>query len=199
MNPLYNLVILSAPVQTNNTAVMRRHAVALVSLVVALPVWLAAQPAFRSSVEVVTVPGTIAGDRRPLPRAELMPDDFRLFEDGVAQEIAMLVRERPPTSLCFVMDASGSMGGMRQRHAAAAVQRAVNNLDREDEFAVVVFTGTPIVAVNWTSASRRDGLRWDLGADGFTSLTDAMAMTLRMMDQAAHSSRVHQRTPGSTA
>jgi Ca-activated chloride channel family protein len=46
---------------------------------------------------------------------------------------------RPPVNLAFVLDRSGSMGGAKITTARDAVEEAINRLDADDRFAVVVY------------------------------------------------------------
>jgi hypothetical protein len=118
---------------------MRRIAAALIVLGIA-PV-TAQQPSFKSTVELVTVPPAVTNvTRDKLITGGLTAADFRVFEDGVPREISLFSQDRRPTSLCIVVDASGSMArAHRHDMGVAALQHTVRGLEKGDEVAIVRF------------------------------------------------------------
>lgn len=69
---------------------------------------LSAQTRIVSNAELVRVP-VIVFDDKGEPATDLTKDDFRLFEDGVEQQITALDFERVPVSFVVLADLSSSM------------------------------------------------------------------------------------------
>jgi VWFA-related protein len=94
--------------------------------------------AIRSRVTLVQVACTVTAPDGTEVRG-LTQDNFRLFEDGVAQEIAAFDASATPASIALVVDASPSiyreLGEMREAAHALA-----ENLSPKDEIAVVSFS-----------------------------------------------------------
>ncbi len=94
-------------------------------------------PAMRVQVNLVSVTSSVFGpegtELRGLPRS-----DFRVFEDGVEQQIAYFDASTEPASVALVIDASPSVlresGEMKQ-----AARAMVEHLSPSDEVAVVDF------------------------------------------------------------
>lgn len=153
-------------------------ALALASLV-------GAQPTFRSSVDLVTLQVSVsAKDGGTI--GNVGPEDFRIYEDGVLQTVALVSHEPRPISLCILLDSSPSMAG-REVLATSAIDTLLKQLGDDDEVALVMFAWKPRVAVPWTRA--RDlrthswfGWRLALG----TSLLDAMKEALSQVERASN-------------
>ncbi len=94
--------------------------------------------AIRSSVTLVQVACTVTAPDGTEVHG-LTQENFRLFEDGVAQEIAAFDASATPASIALVVDASPSiyreLGEMREAAHALA-----GNLSAKDEIAVVSFS-----------------------------------------------------------
>lgn len=156
----------------------------------------AAQPAFKSGVELVTVPITVTNAARDqLITTGLEADDFRLQEDGVPQTIASLSRDRQPLSVCVVVDASGSMASTnRYGVGLRALQRTVRGLDADDEVSIVRFAGSAAVTLPWTRGLDVRDATWDLepgaGSVANSSITDAVKVALEQIDRASNRRRV---------
>ena len=94
--------------------------------------------AIRTRVTLVQVPCTVAAPDGTQVRG-LNQNDFHLFEDGAAQEIASFDASATPASVALVIDASPSifheLGEMR-----GAARSLAENLSPADEIAVVSFS-----------------------------------------------------------
>ncbi len=96
-------------------AVDRRGVLSLAFFVSA---WVACVPAVRAqvrsdttivaNVELVQIPVTIFDDKGAVA-AHLKKNDFRLFDDGIEQNILYFERERVPVSFVVLADLSSSM------------------------------------------------------------------------------------------
>jgi VWFA-related protein len=155
----------------------------------------ARQPAFKSAVELVTVPITVTNSARDqMITGGLTVDDFRVLEDGVAQKVTLLSQDRQPVSLCVVVDGSGSMASaQRLELGIRALQHAVGGLAREDEVAIVRFAEKVTVAMPWTRQPDRARLSWQLDPGAGTvpnsSIADAAEAALAVIDKATNPRR----------
>ena len=94
--------------------------------------------AIRSRVTLVQVPCTVAAPDGTQLRS-LGQNDFHLFEDGAAQEIASFDASATPASIALVIDASPSIFRELAEMRGAAHSLA-GNLSPADEIAVVSFS-----------------------------------------------------------
>jgi VWFA-related protein len=162
---------------------MRRTSAILVSL--ALGATLEAQPAFRSRVELVTVPVAVSAREKAWRVGELGPTDFRVLEDGVPQELSLVSHEPRPLSLCILLDSSPSMAAGRQTLAIRTIDTLLGALAPNDEAALLLFASKVTVAFPWTPAPTLKPISWiewrlSLG----TALIDSMKEALRLVEQA---------------
>jgi VWFA-related protein len=82
----------------------------------------------RVRVDVVNVPLTVI-DRRGMPVFDLTKDDFRVFEDGIPQQIRYFSREmRPPLRIGLIVDTSNSARRSLQFQKDAASEFVFNML-----------------------------------------------------------------------
>jgi Ca-activated chloride channel family protein len=94
--------------------------------------------AIRSRVTLVQVPCTVTAPDGTQVRG-LTQDNFRLFEDGAAQEIASFDASATPASIALVLDVSPSIFHELAEMRGAAHSLAAN-LSPADEIAVVSFS-----------------------------------------------------------
>ncbi len=94
--------------------------------------------AIRSRVTLVQVPCTVAAPDGTQVRG-LNQNDFRLLEDGAAQEIASFDASATPAGIALVIDASPSIFHELEEMRGAARSLA-ENLSPADEIAVVSFS-----------------------------------------------------------
>lgn len=107
----------------------------------------------------------------------LTAGDFRVYEDGVEQEIVNVVQEAVPAKVVLLIDASGST-----RYSQAEIHRAAlrfaQSLGEEDEVAVITFNDAPRLILNWTSDMERIELALQsIYAKGPTVMNDALYVT----------------------
>ena len=146
---------------------------------------LDAQPTFRTAVDLITVQVSVtAADGSRI--GDLEPADFRVYEDGVLQEVTVVDHEPRLVSLCVLLDSSPSMAG-REVLATTAIDTLFNELRDEDEVSLLMFAWKPRVALAWTKARETRGYSWfgwrlSLG----TSLLDAMKEALAQVERASN-------------
>ncbi len=94
----------------------------------------------RESVELVNL-FVNAFDARGRSVTDLRQDEFRVVEDGVAQEISHFTAARQPLSVALLLDASNSMGtGQRIEIARKAAVDFIKKMDASDRLLVMSFS-----------------------------------------------------------
>jgi Ca-activated chloride channel family protein len=156
-------------------------------LVAALAATSSAQPVFRSAVDLVTIPVSVTGSDATRAAGELGAADFRIFEDGVRQEIALVSHEPRPISLCILLDSSPSMASGRQGLASRTIDSLLAGLKPDDEASLLFFASKVRTAFGWTPAPALKPVSWlewrvSLG----TALVDALKEALALMEQASN-------------
>jgi Ca-activated chloride channel family protein len=173
---------------------MRRIAAAL--FVAAVTPLGGQQPVFKSGVELVTVPITVTNAARDqLITAGLEAGDFQISEDGVPQKVTLFTKERRRVSVCFVVDASGSMDKhQRLDRGIRALQHTARGLDDGDEMAIVRFAGVANTILHWTSPPEIGRLSWRLdpgaGTIANSSIMDGVKVALAEIERAGNPRRV---------
>lgn len=123
-------------------------------------------------------------DSRQRPVEGLEKDDFRVFEDGVEQQVRRfeLVRD-VPIYAGVLLDTSGSMGEQGGAKLNAAVRAALtffeNVITPKDRAAVITFADEPSLAVRFTNQQEvlAGGLA-GLTGEGDTALHDSLVYAL---------------------
>ncbi len=133
-------------------------------------------------VEEVLLPVSVL-DRDGDPVHGLEQEHFRVFEDGVEQEISVFRHEDIPISVGLVIDTSGSMREKRERVASAALV-FIGESNREDETFIVTFNDQAFLEQNFTHSLGNlvDTLE-NLDARGNTALNDALWVSLDEMEE----------------
>jgi Ca-activated chloride channel family protein len=115
---------------------------------------------FSVKVNMVTVPVTV---RRPEGGfiKGLQQDAFRIYEDGVPQEIMLFAQEGLPTRIAIVLDISGSVR-TAWGNIMHATKRFVEHLHPEDQFALFTFNTDIRLKMDW--GNRTDNMDAVLGS-----------------------------------
>ena len=142
------------------------------------------QPAFRSGVELVTVPVTVVSEDGAGTSPVLSLADLRVLEDGQPQPVSFVELDTRPLSLAIVIDQSSSMLGLPRDWAVDAMRGVHVALPSTDEVALVAFGEWPIVPVTWTRVGGLDGFDWaQWVVMPATALVDAVGAAIELMDQ----------------
>lgn len=144
---------------------------------------------FRLDARMVQIPVTVTdmGDR---PRMDLQASDFRLYEDGVEQQVANFSMADGPISAGVVFDTSGSMKG-RMDDSRAALELLFQTAVPNDEFCLVRFSDRPeLVAPMTHDPAMVSRLLGTVIPHGWTALYDAIFYSLQEMRRATNSRRV---------
>jgi Ca-activated chloride channel family protein len=165
---------------------MKHSAVPLTVVVVALIAAASAQqppqpaqaPSFRSGVELVSLNVTVA-DSQMRYAIDLDQSEFRVFEDGVQQDVTYFNRSNLPIGLALLMDTSASME-TRLQTAQEAASGFAKRLRPQDLAAIIDFDSRVNIMQPFTSetdlltqAIRRTS------AGGSTSLYNAIYIALK--------------------
>jgi VWFA-related protein len=143
----------------------------------------------RLDVELVLVPVTVTDSYERLVDG-LRKDDFKVFDDGVEQEISQFFRDETPISVGIIFDASSSML-RRMDMSKRAMSAFLNRCMPEDEFLLIRFSDRPEQVQGFT---RDVSLIGDLVAhiqpNGWTALYDAIYLGMNHMRRAAYTNKV---------
>src|SRR5260370_3603756 len=116
-------------------------------------------------------------------------ENFRVFEDGIEQEIIAFSSEDVPVSIGLIFDMSGSMSDKVEKARQAAVQ-FLQTANPRDEFFLVSFGDRAELTHPFTSnvEDLQNGMLYST-ARGRTALFDAIYLGLSQMRGARNSKR----------
>jgi VWFA-related protein len=157
----------------------------LVVLAVAIVSSLDRQPQFKSGVDLVTVPVAVVARDQTRAAVELSAGDFRIYEDGVAQDITVVSHQPPALSLCILLDSSPSMASGRQALAIRTIDQLLAGLRPDDEAALLFFAARVRTVFPWTMAPAIRPVSWIEWRPALgTALIDAVKESLALIEQA---------------
>lgn len=124
-------------------------------------------------------------DEDGAPVFGLEQEHFRVFENGVEQEIILFKQEDVPISVGLVIDTSGSMVARREKVAGAALVFLAES-NQQDETFIVTFNDTAFLEQRFTGslATLVDTLD-NLDARGETAMNDALWVSLDELENEA--------------
>jgi Ca-activated chloride channel family protein len=136
----------------------------------------------RVSTSLITVPAVVM-DRNGRYIANLRKEDFKVFEDGVEQNLAYFASVEKPFTVALMLDVSGSTQSQLSQIRAAA-NTFVSRLRFNDQMMAITFDGRVNVLTEPASvgAIRRTKLHIPPVTDG-TVLYDAVSFALKRMAQ----------------
>jgi Ca-activated chloride channel family protein len=134
-------------------------------------------------VQLILVPVTVT-DPLGTPVSGLPREAFRLFENGVEQEIRSFSTEDAPVSWTILFDASQSMAG-KLAHSREAVKRFLDAARPGDEYSLVEFKSQPNVLSGFTTDDQRlEGALLSIVAESSTALFDAVYLGIHQLKRA---------------
>ena len=95
-------------------------------------------PTFSSTVDVVNLNVSVS-DGHDRHVTGLAPDDFKIFEDGVPQQLCLFTQERLPISLAILVDSSLSMQRDKLERSFQALEAVLRSLGPADRFNLLLF------------------------------------------------------------
>ena len=148
-------------------------------------------PRFRSGIDLITVTASVTdGDGRFV--ADLVKEDFSVYEDGKRQTLTQFTRERVPVSLGILLDASGSMNAEKLKAAQSAISHLVFTLlEKDDELFFVEFGFNARLTQEWTTDRKliRHALEDVSHPAGDTAIYDAIALALPTAQEGRHAKK----------
>ena len=139
--------------------------------------------AIRTDVKLVLIPVTVT-DTFGVPFSGLPKDSFRLYEDGVEQEVKSFSMQDAPVSLGIVFDASRSMEGKLDQSREAVAQFLRASMPG-DEFFAVEFNDSPRILCDFTSDTAEiEKALSGIKSKNWTALLDAVYMAIQQMKHA---------------
>ena len=129
-------------------------------------------PAFTSRVDAVRVDVLVTDSGRIV--RDLAAPDFEILDNGVRQQVELVTFERLPLKIVLAFDVSGSLAGERLRNLRSAGFALIDQLEADDEAALVTFShvvtlGSPLT----TDRARMRAALESAAASGRTALVDA--------------------------
>ena len=119
----------------------------------------------------------------------LDPDNFRVFEDNVEQEIITFSSEDVPISIGVIFDCSGSMGNKLGKAREAAVE-FLKTANPDDEFFLISFSDRAELVNSFTnSVEDLQSRLMATSSKGRTALLDAIYLGLSQMRSAHNPKR----------
>jgi Ca-activated chloride channel homolog len=136
----------------------------------------------RVSTSLITVPAVVM-DRNGRYIPNLRKEDFRLFDDGIEQELTYFASVEKPFTVALMLDVSGSTQ-VQLAQIRAAANTFVSRLRPNDRIMAITFDGKISVLTEPATVAeiRRGKLLIPAVTDG-TVLYDAVDFTLKRMTQ----------------
>jgi VWFA-related protein len=137
-----------------------------------------------SGVDLVMVTATVLDAEGHLVPG-LARDAFKIWEDGVEQQVSVFTGERVPVGLGVLLDVSDSMFGQRIVDARTAVESFLFTLlNPDDEFFVTAFNHAPRTLTPWTATPSvvSDALN-ALRPSGGTAIYDAVISVMPQVNR----------------
>ncbi|MCL4853567.1 MAG: VWA domain-containing protein [Bryobacteraceae bacterium] len=142
------------------------------------------EPTFRTDTRLVVLHASVVDNKGRLV-TNLPREAFKVYENGVQQQLKIFRREDVPVSMALVVDNSGSMRDKRRRVESAAMA-LVKASNRQDEVMVVNFNDDAFEDAPFTSDIKKmeEGLT-RIDSRGGTAMRDAVSMTMDRVKEAA--------------
>lgn len=129
-------------------------------------------------------------DQQGRAAMSLKQNAFKVYEDGVEQQIGFFSSEESPVSWGLVLDRSGSMMGMMSDVYGAALHVIDEGTSRDETF-IVTFSDRSEVVSDFTSDRHTlENSILGLRAEGQTALYDSVAFALDRLKRAKYRKRV---------
>lgn len=133
-------------------------------------------PQFKTGIEMVRLQISVTEKNKSMNN--LKKEDFVIYEDGRAQDIAIFHQESPPIALTLLIDASGSMA-IRQPTGQIAALNLISQLRPNDKIRVIQFHSHTNLIQNFTTNHRLAAQAINkIEVYGGTAIYDAVYATL---------------------
>lgn len=129
-------------------------------------------------------------DQQGRAAANLRQDAFKVYEDGIEQQVSFFSAEESPVSWALVLDRSGSMMDMMSDVYDAALHVIDEGTTRDETF-IVTFNKQSELVIDFTSDRHRlENSILGLRAEGETALFDAVEYALDRLERARYRKKV---------
>jgi len=125
-----------------------KFAFGITALLALVTIAAARQPQFKSGVEIVYLDVTVQAPDGSIVRG-LSKDDFVIYDEEVAQDVAIFSAEPAPISVGVLIDTSGSMTGERMASAIRAADALGHSLQSGDRWSISTFDSTRRTMITW--------------------------------------------------
>lgn len=120
----------------------------------------------------------------------LTKDSFKMYENGVEQQVSFFSAEESPVSWGLILDRSGSMVGMMRDVYRAAIH-VVDEGTEQDEMFIATFNQRAELVTDFTPDKHRlENSLLGLRAEGMTALWDAVVFGLDRIKRGKHRKKV---------
>lgn len=145
--------------------------------------------AIRLDVNLVLIPVMVT-DTYERPVKGLRKESFKLFEDGVEQNISQVFSQESPISIGILFDSSASMAH-KMEQSRLAVSEFLRMSVPDDEFFLMRFSDRPVPMYGFTKEIPAIEEETEhIQAGGWTALYDAIYLAMNQMRRAAHDRKV---------
>jgi len=125
-----------------------KYTFVVVVLLASVAVAAGRPPQFKSGVELVYLDVTVQAPDGSIVRG-LSKEDFLVYDDEAAQEVAVFSAEPAPISVGVLIDTSGSMTGERMAAATRAADALGRSLQPGDQWSISTFDSTRRTMISW--------------------------------------------------
>jgi VWFA-related protein len=135
-------------------------------------------PVFRADVETVYLDIFVTRDEAPV--LGLTAADFKVTDNGIAQDVRLMDLEAQPFSAVLAFDASSSVQGAKLEQLRLAAQAFTSRLGRRDQASLVTFSHK--IGLLQAPTTDREALQHALlriDPQGSTALIDAVFLCLK--------------------
>jgi hypothetical protein len=105
---------------------------------------------FRANVDLVVVDALVFHKKTKRPVDAMRREDFRIYENGIQQQITSFSQDELPLSIVFLFDLTDSVRPVLQPLAEGAL-RALQHLKPQDEAAVMVYAASTQMLQDFTT------------------------------------------------
>ncbi len=135
-------------------------------------------------------------DRNNRPVNNLQQKDFKIFENGVSQQIDFFSKSEVPTNYALVVDNSGSMRQLLEKVIEAG-KILVNTNRPDDETMIIRFVGRDKIEIQQQFTANKTDLNDALDnlyiEGGQTAIIDAVYLAVENVDEYERSKKINDR------
>jgi Ca-activated chloride channel family protein len=140
------------------------------------------RPRYQVSVDMVSLSLTVFDEEQRLV-TDLTQDEFKIYEDGVLQDITVFSKENLPLRMVILLDTSSSMR-MKMKMAQDAAIEFVRSLKSGDQFKVIEFNHQVLTLVDFTNDLEQvESAIYGAAAEGATALYNAIYIALQSLSR----------------